>query len=81
MLGTLREYSADVVRHEAQREHPILTEKTFPAASNDEAVLSFLRERGVLADESMTPQQVDLFCVFIKKWAQSQNLWDLVLRS
>ena len=36
-----------------------MTEKTFSAASNDEAVLSFLRERGILADESITPQQVE----------------------
>ena len=37
-----------------------MTENTFPtAASNDEAVLSFLRERGILADESITPQQVE----------------------
>ena len=37
-----------------------MTESTFPtAASNDEAVLSFLRERGILADESITPQQVE----------------------
>ena len=36
-----------------------MTEKSFPAASNDEAVLSFLRERGILADESITPQQVE----------------------
>ena len=35
-----------------------MTENTFPtAASNDEVVLSFLRERGILADESITPQQ------------------------
>jgi len=36
-----------------------MTEKTFSAASNDEAVLSFLRERGILADESITPQQIE----------------------
>jgi hypothetical protein len=37
-----------------------MTDNTFPtAASNDEAVLSFLRERGILADESITPQQVE----------------------
>ena len=37
-----------------------MTENTFPtAASNDEVVLSFLRERGILADESITPQQVE----------------------
>ena len=37
-----------------------MSENTFPtAASNDEAVLSFLRERGILADESITPQQVE----------------------
>ena len=36
-----------------------MTEKTFSAASSDEAVLSFLRERGILADESITPQQVE----------------------
>lgn len=36
-----------------------MTEKTFFAASNDEAVLSFLRERGILADESITPQQIE----------------------
>ena len=37
-----------------------MTENAFPsAASNDEAVLSFLRERGILADESITPQQVE----------------------
>ncbi len=37
-----------------------MTKNTFPsAASNDEAVLSFLRERGILADESITPQQVE----------------------
>ena len=37
-----------------------MTENTFPtAASNDEAVLSFLRERGILADESITPQQIE----------------------
>ncbi len=37
-----------------------MTENTFPtAASNDEAVLSFLRERGILADESITPRQVE----------------------
>ena len=37
-----------------------MTENTFPtAASNDEVVLSFLRERGFLADESITPQQVE----------------------
>ena len=36
-----------------------MTEKSFPAASNDEAVLSFLRERGILAAESITPQQVE----------------------
>ena len=35
-----------------------MTEKSFPAASNDEAVLSFLREGGILADENITPQQV-----------------------
>ena len=35
-----------------------MTEKSFPAASNDEAVLSFLRERGILTDENITPQQV-----------------------
>ena len=37
-----------------------MTKNAFPsAASNDEAVLSFLRERGILADESITPQQVE----------------------
>ena len=36
-----------------------MTEKSFPTASNDEALLSFLRERGILADESITPQQVE----------------------
>ena len=36
-----------------------MTEKNFSAASNDEAVLSFLRERGILADESITPQQIE----------------------
>ena len=37
-----------------------MTENTFPTtASNDEAVLSFLRERGILADESITPQQIE----------------------
>jgi len=37
-----------------------MTENTFPtAASNDEAVLSFLRERGILADESITSQQIE----------------------
>ena len=37
-----------------------MTENTFPtAASNDEVVLSFLRERGILTDESITPQQVE----------------------
>ena len=36
-----------------------MTEKTFSAASNDEAVLSFLRERGILAGESITPQQIE----------------------
>lgn len=36
-----------------------MTEKTFSAASSDEAVLSFLRERGILADESITPQQIE----------------------
>ena len=37
-----------------------MTENAFPtAASNDEAVLSFLRERGILADESITPQQIE----------------------
>ena len=37
-----------------------MTENAFPsAASNDEAVLSFLRERGILADENITPQQVE----------------------
>ena len=37
-----------------------MTENTFPtAASNDEVVLSFLRERGILADESITPQQIE----------------------
>ena len=36
-----------------------MTEKTFSAASNDEAVLSFLREHGILADESITPQQIE----------------------
>ena len=37
-----------------------MTDNTFPtAASNDEAVLSFLRERGILADESITPQQIE----------------------
>ena len=37
-----------------------MTDNTLPtAASNDEAVLSFLRERGILADESITPQQVE----------------------
>ena len=37
-----------------------MIENTFPtAASNDEVVLSFLRERGILADESITPQQVE----------------------
>ena len=35
-----------------------MTDNSFPA-SNDEAVLSFLRERGILADESITPQQVE----------------------
>ncbi len=34
-----------------------MTDNSFPA-SNDEAVLSFLRERGILADENITPQQV-----------------------
>ena len=37
-----------------------MTKNAFPStASNDEAVLSFLRERGILADESITPQQVE----------------------
>ena len=37
-----------------------MTENTFPtAASNDEVVLSFLRERGILADESITSQQIE----------------------
>ena len=36
-----------------------MTEKTFSAASSDEAVLSFLRERGILADESITSQQIE----------------------
>ena len=37
-----------------------MTENTIPtAASNDEVVLSFLRERGILADERITPQQVE----------------------
>ena len=37
-----------------------MTKNAFPsAASNDEAVLSFLRERGILADESITPQQIE----------------------
>ena len=37
-----------------------MTKNVFPStASNDEAVLSFLRERGILADESITPQQVE----------------------
>ena len=36
-----------------------MTEKTISAASNDEAVLSFHRERGILADESITPRQVE----------------------
>ena len=37
-----------------------MTKNAFPsAASNDEAVLSFLRECGILADESITPQQVE----------------------
>ena len=37
-----------------------MTDNTLPtAASNDEAVLSFLRERGILADESITPQHVE----------------------
>ena len=36
-----------------------MTEKTISAASNDEAVLSFLRERGILADESITSQQIE----------------------
>ena len=35
-----------------------MTDNSFPA-SNDEAVLSFLRERGILADESITPQQIE----------------------
>ena len=35
-----------------------MTDNSFPS-SNDEAVLSFLRERGILADESITPQQVE----------------------
>jgi hypothetical protein len=37
-----------------------MTKNAFPSTtSNDEAVLSFLRERGILADESITPQQVE----------------------
>ena len=37
-----------------------MTKNAFPStASNDEAVLSFLRERGILADESITPQQIE----------------------
>ena len=37
-----------------------MTKNAFPsAASNYEAVLSFLRERGILADESITPRQVE----------------------
>ena len=37
-----------------------MTKNAFPStASNDETVLSFLRERGILADESITPQQVE----------------------
>lgn len=37
-----------------------MTKNAFPsAASNDEAVLSFLRERGILADESITSQQIE----------------------
>ena len=37
-----------------------MTKNAFSStASNDEAVLSFLRERGILADESITPQQVE----------------------
>lgn len=37
-----------------------MTDNTFlKAASNDEAVLSFLRERGILADENITSQQVE----------------------
>ena len=37
-----------------------MTKNAFPStASNDEAVLSFLRARGILADESITPQQVE----------------------
>ena len=37
-----------------------MTKNVFPStASNDEAVLSFLRERGILADESITPQQIE----------------------
>ena len=37
-----------------------MTKNAFPStASNDEAVLYFLRERGILADESITPQQIE----------------------
>lgn len=37
-----------------------MTENAFPtAASNDEAVLSFLRERGILPYENITSQQVE----------------------
>ena len=36
-----------------------MNNKPFHAASNAEAVLSFLRDRGVLADEDATPQTVE----------------------